>query len=259
MTSGEMRIAYFDTISGISGDMTLGAFVSAGLPLDELIEEVRKLNLTGVELEASHIQRSGITAVKIDVIISAKQTHHRGLKDIVAVIDASALSDGVKSSAKKIVQCVAEAEAKVHNVSVDKIHFHEVGALDSIVDIVGAAICLEKFSIKQVYSSPVKLGSGGFIGAEHGNLPLPGPAALEILKGYPIILTDIPFELTTPTGGSTGQSREKTVRLMMRNYGFIVTHPLGKNHIWSTEGPDARLRLLNNLASLSFAKSQHPA
>jgi uncharacterized protein (TIGR00299 family) protein len=197
-----MKIAYFDTIAGVSGDMTLGAFVSAGLPLDELGREIARLRLEGVELEASHVERSGISAVKVDVIISSKQTHHRHLKDISGIIDESTLSERVKEDAKKIFLEVAKAEAKVHRTTVEKIHFHEVGALDSIVDIVGAAVCFEKFGIEGVYSSPVKLGSGGFVDTEHGKLPIPGPAATEILKDYPTVLTDLPYELTTPTGAA---------------------------------------------------------
>lgn len=197
-----MKIAYFDTIAGVSGDMTLGAFLSAGLPLDELRHEIGKLNLKGVELEASHIQRNGITAVKLDVIISSQQTHHRHLKDIYAMIEGSTLSDRVKRDAKNIFMEVAKAEAHVHNSTIEKIHFHEVGALDSIVDITGAAICFEKFGIERVYSSPVKVGNGGFVDTEHGKLPLPGPATSEILKNYPTVLTEIPFELTTPTGAA---------------------------------------------------------
>lgn len=206
-----MKIAYFDTIAGISGDMTLAAFISAGLPIDELRQEITKLNLQGIELEAVHIHRNGITAVKLDVVISAPQTHHRHLKDIVAMIDASELSDRVKKDATNIIHEVARAEAKVHNSTIEKIHFHEVGALDSIVDIVGAAICFEKFGIERVYSSPVKLGSGGFVDTEHGRLPLPGPAVSEILKGYPTVLTDIPFELTTPTGAAIIKSMSKGI------------------------------------------------
>lgn len=197
-----MKIAYFDTIAGISGDMTLAAFISAGLPLDELRIEIAKLHLAGVELEARHLVRNGITAVKVEVVISSVQTHHRHLRDLYQIIDQSTLSDRVKADAKNIFMEVAKAEAKVHNSTIDKIHFHEVGALDSIVDIVGAAICFEKFGIEAVYSSPVKLGSGGFIDTEHGKLPLPGPASSEILKGYHTVLTDIPYELTTPTGAA---------------------------------------------------------
>ncbi len=197
-----MRIAYFDTFSGVSGDMTLGAFVSAGVSLDELIAGIGRLRLTGVELEAAHIVRNGITAVKLDVVISSPDKKHRHLKDILALIEGSDLSDRVKRDAAKIFNEVGKAEAKVHNTTIEKVHFHEVGALDSIVDIVGAALCLELAGVERVYSSPVRLGSGGFVQTDHGTLPLPGPAAVEILKGYPTVLTDIPFELTTPTGAA---------------------------------------------------------
>jgi uncharacterized protein (TIGR00299 family) protein len=197
-----MKIAYFDTFSGVSGDMTLGAFVSAGVPLEELKAEIGKLGLTGVELEASHIVRSGITAVKLDVVISAPEKKHRHLKDILALIYESSLSDRVKRDARRIFEEVGKAEAKVHNTTIEKVHFHEVGALDSIVDIVGAAVCFELAGIERVYSSPVRLGSGALITTDHGMIPLPGPAAVETLKGYPTVLTDIPFELTTPTGAA---------------------------------------------------------
>ncbi|MDI6767514.1 MAG: nickel pincer cofactor biosynthesis protein LarC [Bacteroidota bacterium] len=197
-----MKIAYFDTIAGISGDMTLGAFISAGVSLDELTNEIKKLNLQGIELDATRIERSGISAIKFDVIVSTKRHHHRHLKDIFKIIDGSLLSEKIKVTSKNIFMEVAKAEAKVHNLPVGKVHFHEVGALDSIVDIVGAAICFERLGIEKVYSSPVKLGSGGFVETEHGKLPIPSPAVVEILKGYPTVLTDIPFELTTPTGAA---------------------------------------------------------
>jgi pyridinium-3,5-bisthiocarboxylic acid mononucleotide nickel chelatase len=220
-----MRIAYFDTVGGVSGDMTLAAFVSAGLPIDDLAGEIAKLDLPGVELEGSHLRRSGITAVRIDVTISAPQGHGRHLGDILALIDGSSLSARVKEASGKIFRVVAEAEAKIHDSTPEKIHFHEVGALDSIVDIVGAAICLEKFGIDAVYSSPVKLGSGGFVESEHGKLPIPGPAAAEILRGYPTVLTDIPYELTTPTGAaiikamSSGVLSAERIRVEAIGYG----------------------------------------
>lgn len=197
-----MRIAYFDTIAGISGDMTLGAFVSAGVSFDVLKNEIRKLPITGVELEARHLVRSGITSVKIDVVVSEPQSHHRNLGDVVDIIEKSRLSEGVKKRSKSIFSTIAEAEAKIHGTSVDKVHFHEVGALDAIVDIVGTAVCLEQTGAERVYTSPVKLGNGGFVNTDHGKMPIPTPATAEILRGYPTILTDIPFELTTPTGAA---------------------------------------------------------
>jgi uncharacterized protein (TIGR00299 family) protein len=197
-----VRIAYFDTIAGISGDMTLGACVSAGVRFDLLNDELKKLNMPGFELEASHVERSGIVATKISVLISEHDHHHRNLKDIYRIIDESTLTESVKERAKKIFQEIAVAEATVHHTTVDKIHFHELGAVDSIVDIVGVSICLDVLGVERVFSSPVRLGSGGFINTQHGTMPLPTPATIEILRDYPTVLTDIPFELTTPTGAA---------------------------------------------------------
>ena len=197
-----MRIAYLDTIAGISGDMALGAFLDAGVSLDNLIGELAKLRLGGFELTAQHIERNSISAIKADVVISEAPKYHRHLADIHAIIDKSDLGASIKERAKKIFSEVAIAEARVHNSTIEKIHFHEVGAIDSLVDIVGTAICLEELKIDRVYSSPVKVGSGGTVNTQHGPMPVPTPATLEILKGYPVVLTDIPFELTTPTGAA---------------------------------------------------------
>ena len=221
-----MNIAYFDIFAGVSGDMTLGAFVDAGLPLEDLSREVAKLNLEGVELQAEHKVRNGITATKVEVVISAKESHHhRHPKDVYRIIESSTLSDRVKARAKGIFGEVIRAEGHIHNTTPEKLHLHEVGMLDSIVDICGAAICFELMNIEAVYSSPVKLGNGGMIHAEHGLLPNPGPAALEILKGYPVILSDIPWELTTPTGAaiikycSSGVLSTERIRVESIGYG----------------------------------------
>jgi pyridinium-3,5-bisthiocarboxylic acid mononucleotide nickel chelatase len=211
-----MKIAYFDTISGISGDMTLGAFISAGISIDELISELQKLNLDGFELSAQHVTRNGIAAVKVDVIISNQPHYHRHLKDIEALIDKCDLSPNVKTHAKKIFLEVAIAESKVHNINIEEVHFHEVGAIDSIVDIVGTSICLEKLGIQAVYSSPIKVGNSGVVKAQHGMLPVPTPATMEILKDYPIVLTDVPFELTTPTGAAIIKALSQGVLTMER-------------------------------------------
>ena len=220
-----MRIAYLDTIAGISGDMTLGSFIDAGVSLDTLISELAKLRLTGFELTAQHVKRNNISAIKADVVISDAPKYHRHLADIEAIIDKSDLGPGIKESAKKIFYEVAVAEAKVHNSTIEKIHFHEVGAIDSLVDIVGTAICLEQMKIDRVYSSPVKVGSGGTVNTQHGPMPIPTPATLEILKGYPIVLSDIPFELTTPTGAaiikalSSGTLSAEQIRVDRIGYG----------------------------------------
>ena len=220
-----MKIAYFDTISGIAGDMTMAAFVSAGLPLDELSSELQKLSVGGFELVGKHVQRSAIAAVHVDVVISHEPHYHRHLKDIHSIIDQSSFSHGVKDRAKSVFAVIAQAEAKVHNTTIEKIHFHEVGALDSIVDIVGTAICLEKFGIDRVYSSPVRLGSGGLVTTQHGVMPTPTPATLEILRDYPSVLTSIPHELTTPTGAaiikalSSGILNDETLTVQAIGYG----------------------------------------
>ena len=197
-----MRIAYFDTIAGISGDMTLGALISAGVSFDELNTELQALGIGGFELQARHIERNGMVAIKVDVIISEQPHYHRHFKDIEELIDKSSLTQHVKERSKKIFREVAIAESKVHNTPIEKVHFHEVGAIDSLVDIVGISICLEKLGIQAVYSSPIKVGNGGTVKSQHGALPVPTPATMEILKDYPILLTDIPFELTTPTGAA---------------------------------------------------------
>ena len=182
--------------------MTLGAFISAGVSFDVLTRELAKLNLPGFELEARHLSRNGIYATKVDVVITEQPKYHRHLKDIEDIIDAGSFSERVKTTSKRIFREIAVAESKVHNSTLDKVHFHEVGAVDSIVDIVGTSICLEQLRIDRIHSSPVRMGSGGTVMTQHGVMPIPTPATVEILKGYPTVLTDIPVELTTPTGAA---------------------------------------------------------
>ncbi len=220
-----MKIAYLDTIGGIAGNMTLGAFVSAGMSFETLTDELKKLSLPGFRLERTSVRRSAIDAVHIEVLITDPPKYHRHLHDIIAIIDKSAIGDGAKQRARKIFQVIADAEAKVHNTPVDHVHFHEVGALDSIVDIVGTAICLETLGIEAVYTSPVKLGSGGLITTQHGTMPTPAPATVEILRDYPVRLTDVPHELTTPTGAaivkalSSGILTNEELRIIAVGYG----------------------------------------
>ena len=197
-----MRIAFLDTIGGISGDMTMAAFLSAGLPLDTLRTEVRKLGIGPVELIARHVTRSAITAVHLDVVVPHTHEHHRTLREIESTITSGTLTAGVKERALAMFRLIAAAEAKIHDTPLDRVHLHEVGAPDSIVDVVGAAVCLEFFGIERVYSTPVRLGSGGIITTQHGAMPTPAPATLEILRGYPTVMTSVPHELTTPTGAA---------------------------------------------------------
>lgn len=181
--------------------MTIGALIDSGADFEHLKSEIAKLNLQGFDLSLSSIQRNYITAAKFNVNIHHQPHYHTHLKDIFEIIDKSTLSDFVKHTSKKIFGVIGSAEAKIHNIPLEQIHFHEVGAIDSIVDIVGTCICLEYLGIEKIYTTPVKLGKG-LINTQHGVMPNPAPATLEILKDYPVHFTDIDFEITTPTGAA---------------------------------------------------------
>lgn len=220
-----MTIAYFDTIAGIAGDMTMASLIAAGVPVDQLQAGLQNLGVPGFELAVRHVRRSAIDAVQCEVVITDQPHYHRHLKDILAIIERSALSTGVRERATAIFTVLARAEAKVHNTTIEKIHFHEVGALDSIVDIIGTCIGLEILGVERIYSSPVRLGCGGIIRTEHGMMPTPAPATAEILQDYPVVLTAVPAELTTPTGAaiiralSTGTLTDETIRIRSVGYG----------------------------------------
>jgi hypothetical protein len=198
---GFMVIAYFDCFSGISGDMTLGALVDAGVSIDALRAELARLDLPGYKIKAEKVTRSGIAATKVDVIIDNKEHWERNLADILKFIESSGLATAIKQKSGMIFKRLAEAEAKVHGTTVDKIHFHEVGAVDSIVDIVGSVIGMELLGISQVMTSPINVGSGS-VKTSHGLLPVPAPATAELLRGIPFYESSTKFELTTPTGAA---------------------------------------------------------
>lgn len=223
-----MKAALFDIFTGIAGDMTIAALVDAGADFEHLKSEIEKLGLDGFTLELSEKMRSQINAKKFDVIIHHKPHYHTHLKDIYAIIDNSGLSEFVKTNSKRIFETIGYAEAKIHNIPIEKIHFHEVGAIDSIVDIVGACICIENLGIEKIYTTPVRLGKG-MIKTQHGVMPNPAPATLEILKDYPVEFTDVNFELTTPTGAaivktlSSGLYRNLDLsggKIKVKNIGF---------------------------------------
>lgn len=195
-----MRTAYFDCFSGLSGDMILGAMVDAGLPLNELKRGLSKLNLKGYRLKAEKVKRAGLMATKIDVIVRSKIKDQRSKrwKDTEKVIKTSLLSNDIKQRGLKIMRRLFEAEAKVHGEEFD---LDELGALDCIIDIFGALIGLNLLGVRKIYSSPLNLG-GGLAKTDHGILPVPAPATVEILKGIPVYSTGLPFELTTPTGAA---------------------------------------------------------
>lgn len=195
------NLLYFDCFSGISGDMLLGACLDLGLELAALQNEIARLQLDQVQLKAGRVLKNGITACKVDVLYDATKQSHRHLKDIVAIIEKSKLSSGVKDASIKIFTTLADAEAAIHATSPQKVHFHEVGSIDAIVDVVGAAICFETLDIKEFAASSLNVGSG-FVQCEHGVMPVPAPATLELLKGIPIYAQAVAKELVTPTGAA---------------------------------------------------------
>jgi uncharacterized protein (TIGR00299 family) protein len=196
-----MTLAYFDCFSGISGDMILGALVDAGVSIDALRSELAKLGLPGYTITAEKVKRSGIAATRVHVILDANEQPARHLADIRKLIEASSVSSSVKEKSAGIFDRLAHAEANVHGTTPDNVHFHEVGAVDAIVDIVGSIIGLEILTLSEVISSPVNLGSGA-VHTAHGTLPVPAPATAELLKGIPSYGSAVPFELTTPTGAA---------------------------------------------------------
>lgn len=196
-----MRMAYFDCFAGISGDMTLGALVDAGVELGFLREELSKLPVSGYRLEAATVKRGGFRATKVDVLVDEKVQPPRRYTDIVAMITESTLSPAVQQGALAIFQRLGEAEAHLHGEPLETIHFHEVGGVDSIVDIVGAVIGLQALHLEHIMVSPINVGHG-FVRAAHGLLPVPAPATLELLKGYPAYAGSIRKEMTTPTGAA---------------------------------------------------------
>jgi uncharacterized protein (TIGR00299 family) protein len=230
-----MNIAYCDTIAGISGDMVLGAFLHAGVPLDFLQKELRAISLDGFEILPHHVQQHALSAISVEIRLSDhhhhENNHHRSYRDIEALIKDSSLKPRVRERALSVFSEIAKAEAKIHNVPLHEVHFHEVGAVDSIIDIVGACICLEFFGIEALYSSPVKLGSGGLVNTRHGTMPVPTPATMEILNGYPTILTEIPMELTTPTGAGMIKALSKGMLTMERLQITAVGYGAGSREV----------------------------
>ncbi|MDT5262190.1 MAG: pyridinium-3,5-bisthiocarboxylic acid mononucleotide nickel chelatase [Acidobacteriota bacterium] len=196
-----MRTLYFDCFAGISGDMTLGALVGAGVDGRALKEQLALLDLPGYEIGFETVDRSGISATRAVVRLKRDEHQHRQLSDIEKIIGGSRLGTAVKERALKIFGKLAEAEARVHNVAVSSIHFHEVGAVDAIVDVVGACIGFELLGVERFVASALHVGSGT-VEMAHGRFPVPPPAVAELLRGAPIYSTDITGELVTPTGAA---------------------------------------------------------
>jgi pyridinium-3,5-bisthiocarboxylic acid mononucleotide nickel chelatase len=193
-------LCYLDAFSGISGDMTVGALIDAGAPSSAVIDALESLS-TGAKFEVEKTKRRGIAASKFKVHLSAEPQKHRHLSHILALIDRSQISAKAKQNATAVFQRLAEAESKVHGVSIEKVHFHEVGAADSIADIVGACVALDLLNVDEVCSSAINVGSGTVM-TEHGVLPIPAPATANLLAGKPIYARGPAMELTTPTGAA---------------------------------------------------------
>jgi len=196
-----MKVLCYDCFSGISGDMNLGAMIDLGVDKDFLVNELNKLKLPGWELIAKKDQRHGISGTMVTVRQTRHEHAHRHLADIEKIIGDSSLDTKTKELSRKIFMKIAIAEAAVHGTTIDHIHFHEVGAVDSIIDVVGAAICFNSLNVDAVHVSPVELGSG-FVNCDHGKLPVPAPATAEIIKGMPVTKGGVNFEATTPTGAA---------------------------------------------------------
>jgi uncharacterized protein (TIGR00299 family) protein len=195
-----MRTLYFDCFAGASGDMILGALVAAGVEAGYLREQLSLLSVAGFKIDFETVNRSGLSATYARVE-TAPEHKHRHLSDIKQIIETSELSAAVKQRALQIFTRLAEAEARVHNEPVDRVHFHEVGAIDAIVDVVGAAICFDALQIDRFICSPLHVGSG-MVKMAHGQFPIPPPAVTELLKGVPFYATEIKGELLTPTGAA---------------------------------------------------------
>lgn len=195
-----MTIAYFDCFSGISGDMTIGALLDIGVPLEWLQEQLLGLPLDGFSLSAKSVSFHGVQARHFQVRVQG-ETVHRHYGDIKSMIEKCSLSSRVRQTSLSIFDQVAEAESRIHGVEKANVHFHEVGAIDSILDIVGTALCLEYLGIDTILSSKIPLGKG-FVACRHGTLPIPAPATVEILKDVPVYGSGISEEMVTPTGAA---------------------------------------------------------
>lgn len=197
-----MKVAYFDCPSGAAGDMIMAALVDAGVPLARLRDELRNLPLEGWDITAREVRRGVFRATKVEVEIDARDhRHHRTLADILAILDRSRLARPLAERAARIFTRLADAEARAHGTARDEVRFHDVGAVDAIVDVTGAVIALDLIGAEQVHVSALPIG-GGFVEGPHGRIPVPAPGTAELLRGFPVVDTGVAAELVTPTGAA---------------------------------------------------------
>src|SRR4029434_6756080 len=197
-----MRVAYFDCPSGAAGDMIMASLLDAGVPLAALKAGLGKLALPGWELRAREVMKGAFRATKVDVEIDKNaHQHRRSLRDILEILQNSALTPSVQERAGRIFTRLADAEARVHGTDRESVHFHEVGAVDAIVDVTGAVLALDLAGVQTVHVSALPIG-GGHVGSVHGKIPIPGPGTAELLRGFPVVDTGVRAELVTPTGAA---------------------------------------------------------
>jgi uncharacterized protein (TIGR00299 family) protein len=195
-----MRVGYFDCFAGVSGDMILGALVDAGLAGEVLQERLAALHLPDFKLNWRRVDKNGIGATKVDVVV-ADEVHERHLPQIEAIVRQSELAPKIKEQATAIFHRLGEVEAHIHGTTPDHVHLHELGGVDTIVDVVGTLVGLEALGVERVYASPLPMARG-FIQAAHGRIPLPAPATLALLQGVPLVGSELEAELVTPTGAA---------------------------------------------------------
>jgi len=197
-----MNIAYFDCFAGAAGDMIVGSLIDAGADFDSLRKAIMSLPLNGFEIRCEKVTRAPLSGTKFHVDMASEHTHHhRGLSDILEIIGNSDLSDFAKDISSRTFKTLARAESEVHGIELEKVHFHEVGAIDSIVDIVGSAICLDLLNVRRIVCSPIPLGSGT-VECDHGIMPVPAPATVRLVQGLPTVSGPCQGELTTPTAAA---------------------------------------------------------
>jgi len=197
-----MKVVYFDCPSGAAGDMIMAALIDAGAPVDRLRQELARLALPGWELSVREVMKGAFRATKVDVVVDRSAHHgHRTLADVLAILGASALPETIRADAARIFTRLADAEARAHGKTREAVHFHDVGAIDAIVDVVGGVLALSLLGVERVFCSALPIG-GGMVDGPHGKIPIPGPGTAELLRGFPIVDTGVKAELVTPTGAA---------------------------------------------------------
>lgn len=227
----EERVVYYDCFSGISGDMILGALVDSGVNIKTIRQNLEGLGIPGYKIVSRRVIRNGISGTKINIVLNRKtnkQKFSRSFNDIKNLIFKSQLPNEVKANSIEIFHRIGKAEAKIHRTTINKIHFHEIGAIDSIIDIVGGVLGMHLLNVDHVYSSALNTGEG-IVKCEHGNLPVPAPATLILLKGIPCYSSGIKKELTTPTGAALVAFYSKGFGSMPNMNIVSVGYGAGKN------------------------------